>query len=74
MNPLLWSTRCPRSIPKEKLRVNLTKQFQYASDQWEKSQKSTNNQLNLWGTFGHQEGICHHVGAAIVVVWHCMGI
>ena len=24
--------------------------------------------------FGHQVGICHHVGAAIVVVWHCMGV
>jgi len=24
--------------------------------------------------FGHQAGVCHHVGAAIVVVWHCMGV
>ena len=24
--------------------------------------------------FGHQVGVCHHVGAAIVVVWHCMGV
>jgi len=23
--------------------------------------------------FGHQVGVWHHVGAAIVVVWHCMG-
>ena len=29
----------------------------------------------LSGTmFGHQVGVCHHVGAAIVVVWHCMGV
>jgi len=24
--------------------------------------------------FGHQVGVWHHVGAAIVVVWHCMGV
>jgi len=24
--------------------------------------------------FGHQVGVCHHAGAAIVVVWHCMGV
>ena len=24
--------------------------------------------------FGHQVGVCHHVGATIVVVWHCMCI
>jgi len=24
--------------------------------------------------FGHQVGICHHLGAATVVVWHCMGV
>ena len=24
--------------------------------------------------FGHQVGVRHHVGAAIVVVWHCMGV
>ena len=25
-------------------------------------------------TFGHQVGVCHHVCAAIVVVWHCMSV
>jgi len=24
--------------------------------------------------FGHQVGVWHHVGAAILVVWHCMGV
>ena len=24
--------------------------------------------------FGHQVGVWHHVGARIVVVWHCMGV
>ena len=24
--------------------------------------------------FGHQVGVWHHVGATIVVVWHCMGV
>jgi len=24
--------------------------------------------------FGQQVGVCHHVGAAVVVVWHCMGV
>jgi len=23
---------------------------------------------------GHQVEVCHHVGAAIVDVWHCMGV
>ena len=24
--------------------------------------------------FGQQVGVWHHVGAAIVVVWHCIGV
>ena len=35
-----------------------------------KSQFSADGQA----MFGHQVGVCHHVGAAIVVVWHCMGV
>jgi len=41
----------------------------HASDQ-KKSQFSADGQA----MFGHQVGVCHHVGAAIVVVWHCMGV
>ena len=28
----------------------------------------------LQGKFGHQVGVCHHVGATIVLVWHCMDV
>jgi len=36
---------------------------------WQKIQFSADFQA----MFGHQVGVWHHVGAAIVVVWHCMG-
>jgi len=35
-----------------------------------KSRFSADNQA----MFGHQAGVWHHVGAAIVVVWHCIGV
>ena len=36
----------------------------------QKSRFSADGQAML----GHQVGVCHHVGAAVVVVWHCMGV
>jgi len=51
-----------------KFRVNIFHFLMHASDQ-KKSPFSANGQA----MFGHQVGVCHHVGAAIVVVWHCMG-
>ena len=47
----------------------LVGRFIHASDQ-EKILFSADGQA----MFGHQVGVCHHVGAAIVVVWHCMGV
>jgi len=41
----------------------------HASDQEKIIIISANSQA----MFGHQVGVCHHVGAVIVVVWHCMG-
>ena len=35
--------------------------------------KKTRFSGDVQAMFGHQVGVCHHVGAAIVVVWHCMG-
>ena len=41
----------------------------HASDQ-EKSRFPANSQA----MFGQQVGVWHHVGAAIVVVWHCIDV
>jgi len=36
--------------------------------------KKTLFSADFQAMFGHQVGVCHHVGAAIVVIWHCMGV
>jgi len=41
----------------------------HASDQ-----EKTRFPADFQPMFGHQVGVCHHVGAAIVVVWHWLGI
>ena len=42
----------------------------FHASEWEKIQFPANCQA----MFGHQVGVWHYVGAAIVVVWHCMGV
>jgi len=36
--------------------------------------KKSRFSADVQAMFGHQVGICHHVYATIVVVWHCMGV
>ena len=41
----------------------------HASDQ-----EKTRFPADSLAMFGHQVGVWHHVGAAIVVDWHCIGV
>jgi len=49
----------------------------HASDQ-EKSETLRSGKISIFcqlsDKFGHQVVVCHHAGATIVVVWHCMDV